>query len=271
MTDFTKDDERNGETTMTNGETMMTRGDASSAALTPVGSNPFLDHADAELASSINGKLLLFNKGDWVAGKEKQLIPIGTKLIANMDTYSHGWTKWVNGKPVEYRMGRIVDRFRKPYRSELDSLDKSLWELNDDGDPKDPWQETKTLELADPTTAEVYTYSTGTNGGFKCLALLSREYGRELRKRPNEWPVVALGCDSYMHPMKSYGRVKEPLLTIVGWVSKDAGPASAPAAPAPTGPAAPAVTRRIDNPVAEEPPAYEAGDPGPVFDDYDFR
>jgi hypothetical protein len=41
----------------------------SSTALTTASDNPFADYADAALSNSINGTLLIFSKGDWLAGK----------------------------------------------------------------------------------------------------------------------------------------------------------------------------------------------------------
>ena len=222
--------------------------------------NPFTEHADAALTGSIDGTLLKFVKGDYFAGAgtDSRQIAVGTRLIANLDSFKIGWIRWSNGKPVEKRMGRIVDRFKPAERSDLGYDDKSLWEVSDKGEPKDPWEETSELVLANPETREVFTFSTATYGGRKALNHLCKKYGRELARQPDEWPVIELGVDSYLHPDKSRGRIKEPILTtIVGWIPKNAdGPVVLTPAPAPK-----PEWVTITNPLADDVLPYETGEP----------
>lgn len=113
------------------------------------GVDPFLAYADAISPRSIVGTLLKFSKGDYLAGEEGEIIPHGTQLTANCDEFLAGWIKWQDGKPVEQRMIRVADGFHPPVRTDLGDTDKSLWETDDKGEPKDPWQFTNYLLLMD--------------------------------------------------------------------------------------------------------------------------
>jgi hypothetical protein len=180
-------------------------------------------------------------------------------MVANMDSFSFGQIKWSGGKPVECIMGRVVDRFKPPQRHELGDHDPEMWDLDKDNKPKDPWQFTVRLELADPETGEVFTFPTSSSGGRGALDKLCKAYAVARARHPNEWPIVELGVDSYQHPIKTFGRIKFPVLKIVGWVSKDAVSTDDPT-PAPA---------LIGNPLGEEdvPPPSGPDDYG--FDDDD--
>jgi hypothetical protein len=251
------EDEDENETKTGNEVTTVKSNLKSSTALTPASDNPFADYADAALSNNINGTLLIFSKGDWICGREKKPVPIGAKMVCNMDSFSIGWQKWSGGRTVETIMGRVVDRFRPPQRHELGDNDEELWELGNDGKPKNPWQYTVKLELADPETTEVFTFPTSSSGGRGALDKLCKAYSVARARHKNEWPIVELGADSYPHPNKTFGRVKFPVLTICGWIAKDAGSAGDPT-PAPT---------LVSNPLGDDdvPPPSGPDDYG--FDD----
>jgi hypothetical protein len=178
----------------------------------------------AAAGTPIVGELLKFSKGDWLAGKEADEIPEGTKLVAGMHTLQTGWQKWREQRPVDQRMGLLIDGYVAPPRHELGDDDESLWETNDDGDPKDPWQKTNVIQLVDPTNKEkVYTFSTSSKGGLDAITRLCNQYGSELAKRADRnghCPLVRLDTGSYNHPNKAYGKIKYPQFAIVGWVDK---------------------------------------------------
>jgi hypothetical protein len=171
----------------------------------------------------IVGDLLVFAKGDWLAGQEKRVIADGTKLIAAMETLIVGWQCWENQRPVSYRMGLLVEDFIPPPREELGDNDSTLWEADAEGQVRDPWQLTNYLQLVDPENAEtVLTFSTSSKGGLGAIAKLCREYARarDKERREEQHPVVMLGTGSYAHRDRSFGRIKYPTLAIVGWVRK---------------------------------------------------
>jgi hypothetical protein len=66
---------------------------------------------------------------------------------------------------------------------------------------------------------KLWTFATSSRGGIGALGQISKAYGKEMRQRPGEFPVVALGSSSYQHPNRSYGRIKVPTFEFTGsWV-----------------------------------------------------
>ncbi len=234
----------------------------SSTSVAVAADDPFETYAAAALACDITGTLLKFSKGDWLADRENKQIAPGTEMVANMDSFSVGWVKWSSGRPTETLMGRVIDRFKPARRDDLGDNDNDLWETDDKGVPRDPWRFSVKLVLADPNTGELFTFSTWSKGGRRALDKLCEAYARERTRHRDDWPVIELQVDSYQHPDKSRGRIKVPVLKIVGWIAKDAHSSILPRAPTSSPPPpnpAPAVTPPFSNP--GEPPTYDSDDP----------
>ena len=64
-----------------------------------------------------------------------------------MDELSTGWVRWGDNKPVEHRIGRVIDKFVPPQRRELGYDNKDDWPADDRGEVRDPWQFTNYLVL----------------------------------------------------------------------------------------------------------------------------
>ena len=107
----------------------------------------------------------------------------------------------------------------------LGDEDEDLWERDSQGKPRDPWQFTNYLIMKDEGApgeeGHLYTLALNSRGGLNAIGDLCKKYGKEMRSKPDEWPVVTLGVDSYNHPNKEYGRIKVPVLTIQGWEAKE--------------------------------------------------
>jgi hypothetical protein len=176
----------------------------------------FTQYADAAAPRNIVGKLLKFSKGDYVAGEGGEEVPEGTQLVAIMDELWVGWTRWQDGKPTESRIGRLVDSYRPAQRRDLGDDNKDEWPADDRGDARDPWQFANYLVMKNPETGEFYTFTTGTRGGLNTIADLCRHYARDVKANPGYFPIVALRSDSYNHPNRAYGRIKIPVLAVVG-------------------------------------------------------
>jgi hypothetical protein len=171
----------------------------------------------------IEGTLLKFTQGDYVAGKEGDEIPEGTLMIVGMDTIKVGWQKWQDGRVVDECIGLLIDGFVQPKREELGDNDKSLWETDDDGALKDLWSQVNFAQMIDAKDHnKQFTFTTSSKGGIGAIGKLCREYGRELdRGRDGQYPVVRLDVGSYAHKDRSLGRIKFPTFTIVDWVDKE--------------------------------------------------
>jgi hypothetical protein len=213
--------------------------------------NPWLDYGNAATARAIVGLLLKFSKGDYLAGTEDEPVPTGTRLIANMDSLLIGWVRWEDNVPVEQQMGLVMDNYQPANRKDLSHTDKALWDRDDKGKERDPWQFTNYLVLFDKQNPEtVYTFATSSGGGRDAIGELSKAYGKAMRQRPDQYPVIELGVGQYRHRDRTIGWVKYPTFRIVDWVDK--GPYSDPSgtagAPAIASGAAPAVEEEEEIP-----------------------
>ena len=89
------------------------------------------------------------------------------------------------------------------------------------GKERDPWQQTNYLLMKGAQDGELYTFTTSSKGGLDAVAQalqgLRAVHGDQ---RPNEWPVIEIGHDSYAHPNKDFGRIKVPTFKIVGFAPK---------------------------------------------------
>jgi len=200
------------------------------------GYNPFEAYGAQASQNNLVGQLLKFSKGDWLVGQNNTEMKPGTKLVAVMDQLYIGWVKWEDNKPTEQLMGLVVEGYKPMHRKDLGHNDESSWEVDMTGKPRDPWQRTNYLVLRDVGLTEIdedkmYTFTTSSKGGINAIGKLCQQYGKSMRQRPADYPIVELQVDSYAHPIKEYGRIKVPMLELVGWESKVPAPAPAVAAP----------------------------------------
>jgi hypothetical protein len=183
--------------------------------------NVFEAYGDAATGNRIVGRLLKFNKGDYLMGQHGEVVADGTQMVPVMDSLMAGFVKWYANAPIEQVMGKIVDGYVPPPRSDLDDQDESLWERDDRGQPRDPWQRSNYLIMISRTSpADIYTFTASSKGGLDAIGELCKVYGRHIRQQPNEYPAIRLESGSYLHPNKTFGRVKFPTFPIADWVAK---------------------------------------------------
>lgn len=189
--------------------------------------NPYEQYGNSVSNRNIIGQLLKFSKGDWLAGEDQEEIEAGTQLVADMESLSIGWVRWQDNKPDQQIMGLVKDMYRPPLRATLGDHDEEKWETDNNGNPRDPWQFSNYLVLKLPgETADeenLFTFATSSKGGLGAVGELCKVYGKAMRSRPDEFPIVALQVDSYMHPNKEFGRIKFPIFEVVGWEKKEVG------------------------------------------------
>jgi hypothetical protein len=187
--------------------------------LAPTGlGDPFAEYADAIAPKFIIGDLLKFSKGDYYAGINSQMVPLGTTFTANLDELMAAWVRWWDGKPTDHVMVRVADHVAPKKRVELGDSDEAQWET-DKGERRDPWQFTNYLPLMNEK-GELFTFTTGSRGGISAVAGLARRYANHRRHHPDVFPLIALNVDSYQHPVKEYGRIKIPVFTPAGYQDK---------------------------------------------------
>jgi hypothetical protein len=168
------------------------------------------DEASASAGRMIKGTLLKFSDWHWTKGKEGIKVEDGTSLLA-LGTAA-GWVKWQGGKPVEYKMRQAGHPL--PERDELGDDDEANWETGPDGEPKDPWQNTRFVYFIDPLTAEAFTYTTATFGGRGAISDLADQIGHVRFARPDAVPLVEL----HAAPMQTrFGKRSKPSFKVVDW------------------------------------------------------
>jgi hypothetical protein len=188
-----------------------------------VNGNFFQSYGDQVSQKSIVGKLLKFSKGDFLVGEDNDEVAEGTQYVANMDELMVGWIKWSDSKPEEQIMGRVSEGYQAPKRSSLGDDDKSRWEVDEQGRERDPWQFSNYLILKTPGENDednLFTFTTSSRGGLNAIGELCKAYGKAMRQRPDEFPIIALKVGSYQHSNKAYGRIKFPIFEVVGWAGK---------------------------------------------------
>lgn len=194
----------------------------STALAAPGGYDPFAAYGQ-EAASA--GAFLKFSKGEWLLGQNDDEVELGRRLAANMDELSIGWIRWEDGKPVERRMGLLAQGYKPELRAALGYTDETEWELDDEDRPKDPWNFTNELPLADPEDGTQMTFSASSKGGIGCVGNLCKAYAKEYRNQPGKVPVLELSRDSYKHA--KYGKTYVPVLNIVDWIENGSVPVPA--------------------------------------------
>ena len=174
-------------------------------------------------AASGGTPFLKFDRGRFKFGQDGDELEIGTRLIVNMPEIQVGHIKWAGGEVVDEAMTPLGGGYRPATREELGDTDDSLWETDDDGKPVDPWSFTNTVPLADPLTAQEYTFTTSAKGGVAAVGKLCKAYGQQRQKHDGELPIIELQSSSYRH--KRFGEVYIPVFRVVGWHSDTASSA----------------------------------------------
>lgn len=189
------------------------------ALAAPGGYDPYAAYGQ-EAANA--GAFLKFSKGEWQTGQNADEVALGRRLAANMDELSIGWIRWADGKPAERRMGLLAQGYKPEPRDTLGYTDQTLWEVDEEDRPKDPWTFTNELPLADPEDGEQMTYSASSKGGIGCIGNLCKAFARAPQRTQGLIPVLELGRDSYMHPV--YKKTYVPVLNIVDWIANGSVP-----------------------------------------------
>jgi hypothetical protein len=184
------------------------------------GGNYFQSYGDQVSQKSIVGKLLKFSKGDYLVGEDNEEVPKGTRYVANMDELMVGWIRWEDGKPTDQIMGRVSEGYQPPKRNTLGDDDKDKWGVDAQGAAQDPWAFSNYLILKATDSDELFTFTTSSRGGLNAIGELCKAYGKAMRQRPEDFPVIELDVGSYQHSNKAFGRIKFPILKTVDWNSK---------------------------------------------------
>ena len=178
-----------------------------------------LSNIDAylEATAAESAQYLQFAKGEWLAGVDEEEVEAGTEMVPNIAGITCGHVKWQDKVVVDEAMTPIVEGLFTP-REALGDLDKDLWDVDDDGVPRDPWTRTTKVPLKDPATGEEFIYSTSSRGGIGAVGRLVSAIRKGQRQGNTGLPVIRLDVDDYKH--KTYGKVFVPKFSVVGFKSE---------------------------------------------------
>ena len=176
------------------------------------------DWADAyiEDEGGPEAEFLRFNskEGIWVYGSENTEMPCGTRFLALMDFMRRGLIKF-NGPGNEPDKAVAYAAKPKIERESLGDLDESQWSIVN-GEPKDPWQEYREVDLYDLATGQQYTLTAASIGGVQAVKRLVDRYRNGRHQHPDQLPIVELQKSDYLNK-KLNVRVNTPVLKLVGW------------------------------------------------------
>jgi hypothetical protein len=187
--------------------------------------SPWSQAAQEDLGTAyFTGSLLRFVKGEWLLGQAKRLIGPTTPFLANMDEWYRGWIRWQNGGITGRDIGRVIDKFVVRSRKELGDLDRGAWESDSRGQ-LDPWQRVVYLVMRDLTTGEQAVFTSSSGGGIRSVAKLGKHFDQQRRRYPGKMPITRPSSETYPHP--EFGKIVDPVFTIVGWDFWEHQPAEA--------------------------------------------
>jgi hypothetical protein len=169
-----------------------------------------------EGATGIVGTLYTNVKGDWLAGRDKAIVPAGTKMLVVVPTALRGWVKFGDHGIVSAEVGLVADNYLVKHRSALGDLDESLWPVGRDGKVRDMWTQYVSVQMIEMTPPHGDATFTSTSWGGKLgLQDICGQYGRNRHLYPGAFPIVELVKKS--RPSKLYGSIPGPGFNVVGW------------------------------------------------------
>jgi hypothetical protein len=160
--------------------------------------------------SPIVGKLVRFNKGSYIVGKDGSLPPGLKLLVRSMVTC---WVRWSDDGKPDYKITQPGQSH--PERDELPDQDDSLWPPGPDDKPSDPWRDTRLVLMVDQKTATQYSFTTDSAGGRRAVRELKNQIALVREEHPTARPIVEMVTGSM--PSKKYGKVPAPEFKVLDW------------------------------------------------------
>ena len=175
----------------------------------------------ADESSTVSRSVLKFKQGIYVLAQEQAELPIGTRAIVDPLSLTKEWVKWKDLRPLLRISARVAKGEKLPGRAELGEFDDSTWEQDDNGKPRDPWQEMHSIVLTRTDNGEEYLFVTNTAGGKNAIADLAAKTTVEFRAtRRSVLPLIELYATSYYN--ETYGvDVHVPEFRVIEWKTKE--------------------------------------------------
>jgi hypothetical protein len=150
--------------------------------------------------------LFKFVKGDFLLGKDKEKVPLGTELIAVLLEAHHGVEHWEGRECTERRLGKVASAFRVP----------NVKELNADEPSGGEWRHAIYFPVITPDGQRAMMFTSTSKGGRDAFYHLIESFAAGAQRHPGKAPKIRLGCGGY--DSEKYGHVKEPTFDLVDWV-----------------------------------------------------
>ncbi len=162
---------------------------------------------------------LRFRNGQWIDQDGNEVV-IGTKFVANVPTLSVGFIRFKGKGEAPQKALTLAANNEPVTREELGDLNPNTWPLQNNGEPKDPWNATYELDAADAEMGRPTTITASTWTAREAVLDLVDDWDAKQTDHPHQLPIIALGATT-----RDIGRHRDvdvPLLTIVGW-TEDTG------------------------------------------------
>ena len=180
----------------------------------PINNTDGFSVAEKGGSNLIVGKMVKFTIDGKYKVDKADILPDNTRLVAIDVTTA--WVRWDEEKPSEHRITQ--PGLIHPERTDLPDQDEATWQPGLNGEPADPWRDTRYLRLIDPRTGQDLTFVTDSVGGRKAVGELKSQITNVRFAHPGAVPVVQLGSTM----MKtSFGLKPRPEFKVVGWRNKN--------------------------------------------------
>jgi hypothetical protein len=158
--------------------------------------------------SPTRGKVIKFDDGRFVIGREKSEVPNLQFIVIG---HAEGWRFLKAGAKPAWVMREAGED--KPMAPEVPE-DEFITDLS--GQRVSPWRYVRYLYLVDAGSGTIYTFETASTGGAMSIAELGEQVAgmRELRGHAEAVPVVELRAQAFK---TKFGVKKRPEFAIVGW------------------------------------------------------
>src|SRR5262245_20689929 len=121
--------------------------------------------------SLIQGELIVFRKGKYPTGMDKTGDMTEATLVVHDVT--EAWIRFEDQKPVEAVVR--TNAFPLPARDTLGYTEQSEWEVDVNGEPRDPWARSFYLYLLSGEQSRDFTFCTSSWGGMTAVRALCRQ------------------------------------------------------------------------------------------------
>jgi hypothetical protein len=188
------------------------------------------------------GPIEKFVDGDWTTGgvpsdRNRRLVGVATDVIIR---------RW--------QAQRVIEEITAKPLPDLDLLNetvpKSVWELDLNGNPRPPYERAHVLHLLDLDTAERTTFFSATAGAAIAVSRLKDKVIWKRRMHQNNKLVPQI--ELTWAPMNTrFGMRKRPEFKVVGWIDLSSGGGGLPPASGPK-PLPPVQPKKVEEPSTAE-------------------